>query len=410
MTTPQRTALISGAGIAGPALAYWLTEYGFSATVVEAAPSPRTGGYKVDIRGKAMDVVEKMGLGSAVRALSTDMRGGAVVGADGRPVATMDGATIGFRAEGDDEVLRGDLARLFHDTTKDRVEYLFGDTITAIDDRDDGVRVTFEHGEDRTFDLVIGADGQHSRVRALRFGDEREFTRDLGHCVSVFSVPNHLGLDRWELVHHAPGRMVNLYSTAADDEAKAAFFFASPSSFDRRDAAAQRRIVAEVFGGMGWEVPRLLESLPGATDFYFDALAVIELPKWSRGRVALVGDAAYCASPAAGQGTSLAIVGAYVLAGELAENGHQAAFDAYQSRMRDFVVRNQALAANVKRMVPRSKTQIRVQSAMMRIGPRLPGTNFVMKKVVEQISSTANAIELPDYSAAVTRTASARRK
>lgn len=389
--------LISGAGIAGTALAYWLRRHGARPTVVERAPALRDGGYKVDIRGAALDVVDRMGLLDEVRALRTGVRGGSVVDASGRRVASMDGDTFGGRAHGDAELLRGDLNRLLHEHSP--CEYRFGDAIAALTDTAGGVEVRFESGATETYDLVVGADGVHSRTRGLAFGDGG--VHDLGYYVSIFSVPNHLGLDRWELTYVGPGRTALVYSTARDASAKAMFLFASPPlQYDTGDRAAQQRLLADAYQGEGWEVPALLAAADAAPDFYFDSLSQVRLDRWSAGRVALLGDAAYCASPASGQGTSLALVGAYVLAGELAAAGgdHRAGFTAYEREMRPFVARNQALGpANVKRMVMRTKGQVRMSMAMLGLVGRLPGKERLMAKMVAPIHRAATAITLKRY-------------
>uniref|UniRef100_A0AAU2JVK8 FAD-dependent monooxygenase n=1 Tax=Streptomyces sp. NBC_00049 TaxID=2903617 RepID=A0AAU2JVK8_9ACTN len=397
------TVLISGAGIAGTALAYWLRKHGFEPTVVERAAEIRDGGYKVDIRGAALDVVTRMGLREDIRGLRTDVRGGSIVNAAGKRVASMDGDTFGGRQGDDAEILRGDLNRLLYESAKGEVEYLFDDSVTAIDEDGDGGRatVTFASGRVRSYDLVVGADGLHSATRALAFGDESRFVHDLGYYVSIFSVPNHLELDRWELTYVGPGRTALTYSTAKDRGAKAMFLFASgPLEYDRRDRTQQQRLLAGAYAGEGWEVPRLLEGMGDATDFYFDSLSQVRMDRWSTGRVALLGDAAYCASPASGQGASLALVGAYVLAGELAAAGgdHAAGLAAYEAAMRPFVERNQKLGpANIKRMVLRSAGQVRMSMAALSLMGRLPGKERIMAKAIEPIHKAANAITLKDY-------------
>ncbi|WP_327416112.1 FAD-dependent monooxygenase [Streptomyces sp. NBC_01233] len=395
------TVLISGAGIAGTALAYWLRRHGFKPTVVERAPEIRDGGYKVDIRGAALEVVTRMGLREDIRKHRTDVRGGSVVNAAGKRVASMDGDTFGGRQGEDAEILRGDLNRLLYEAAAREVEYLFDDSVTGIDEGDSGVTVTFASGRVQDFGLVVGADGLHSATRALAFGDEARFVRDLGYYVSIFSVPNHLALDRWELTYVGPGRTALTYSTAKDAGAKAMFLFASaPLEYDRRDRAGQQRLLADAYAGEGWEVPRLLEAMDGAPDFYFDSLSQVRMDRWSTGRVALLGDAAYCASPASGQGTSLALVGAYVLAGELAAAAgeHAAGLSAYEREMRPFAERNQELGpANIKRMVLRSAGQVRISMAMLSLLSRLPGRDRLMAKAVEPIHRAATAITLKQY-------------
>ncbi|MFI6484272.1 FAD-dependent monooxygenase [Nonomuraea sp. NPDC050663] len=385
--------LISGASIAGTTLAYWLREYGFTPTVVERASEVREGGYKVDIRGAALDVVERMGLLERIRSLRTDVRTGSVVDGAGRQVASMDGDSFGGRVHQDAELHRGDLTRLLHEATSG-VEYIFGDSIASID----GTRVTFDSGLVRHFDLVVGADGLHSNTRALAFGPEDRYVRDMGYNVSIFSVPNHLGLDREELTYVGPGRTALLYSTRQDAGAKAMFLWQSDDK--ARERAEQQRTLAAAYTGSGWEVPRLLEGMADAPDFYYDSLSQVRMDSWHAGRVALIGDAAYCASPASGQGTSLALVGAYVLAGELkrAAGDHTAAFPAYEARMRPFVEANQALGTgNIKRMVMATPFQVRMSMIMLRVVNLLPGKDRIMAKVVEPIHRAATAIDLPSY-------------
>jgi 2-polyprenyl-6-methoxyphenol hydroxylase-like FAD-dependent oxidoreductase len=393
--------LISGASVAGPTLAFWLREHGFTPTVVERAPSLREGGYKIDIRGAALDVVGRMGLLEDVRRRSTDMQVARFVDVNGKQMASMSAQLFGGR-EGDDvEVMRGDLAEILHEATKGDVEYIFGDSITALEERPDGVHVTFENGPARTFDLVVGADGLHSNVRALAFGEESRFIHDLGHHISIFTVPNHLGLDRTEMMHPAPGRSVGMYSTRQSTDAKAMFLFTSPADpYDRRDVTEQKKLLAKTFADQGWDVPRLLDSMWDATDFYFDSMSQVRMDRWSSGRVVLVGDAAYGPSPASGQGTSLSLVGAYVLAGSLAAaaGDHAAGFAAYENDMRPFVEENQKLAAsNLKGMVLKSAGQIRFQMGMLRLMPHLPGKDRMIKRVTEPIRKAATAITIRDY-------------
>ncbi|MFB0630816.1 FAD-dependent monooxygenase [Streptomyces sp. AB3(2024)] len=338
-----RTVLISGAGVAGPALAYWLRRHGFAPTVVERAPSLRTGGYAVDFRGEALDVLDRMGLLDTIRALDTEMGDAAMVDADGRQYATLPAAVFA----GDLEVLKGDLARLLYDATLDDVEYVFGNSLAGLHQDADGVDVTFEHGEPRRFDLVVGADGLHSTTRGLAFGPEERFVRHLGIYTAVFSLDNYLGMKNTGRLYAAPGKAANIFTARGNTEARAAFHFAAPEGlpYDRRDPRAQQRIVAGRFADEGWEVPRLLTEMAASKDFYFDANAQVEMDTWATGRVVLLGDAGYCAGPPSGRGTSQALMGAYVLAGELAAAGgdHTTAFAAYEHLMRPYVAEHQAL-------------------------------------------------------------------
>jgi 2-polyprenyl-6-methoxyphenol hydroxylase-like FAD-dependent oxidoreductase len=392
----NRRVLISGASVAGPALAFWLRRHGFTPTVVERAPRLRDGGYAVDFRGASLRVLDRMGLLGQVEAAATRMGDVTYVDSDDRALVV----TPSSFQSGELEVLRGDLARILHDATKDGVEYVFGDSITGIAEHADGVTVTFEHGEPREFDLVVGADGLHSNVRSLVFGDESRFRHDLGYHVSIFTVPNHLGLDHVGRFYNEPNRTVGVYSARDNTEAKALFWFGSePLDYDHRDVGQQRRIVEERFGDVGWETSTLLKAMREAPDFYFDSASQIKLDTYSSGRVALVGDAAYCAAPLSGMGTSLAIVGAYVLAGELAAAGgdHTSAFGAYHDEMRGFVGACQKLAeGNGKWFVPPTRAWLRMRNLNYRLLPYLP-----WRKVIEELPLKAgNAITLKQYAAA----------
>ncbi|NUR91746.1 MAG: FAD-dependent oxidoreductase, partial [Nonomuraea sp.] len=371
-----------------------LRRHGFTPTVVERAPSIREGGYKVDIRGAALDVIERMGLLEAVNAHSTDMRVATHYDSAGKAVAAMDAALFGGREGADAEIMRGDLNELLYGLTRDHVEYIFGDSITGI--ADDGL-VTFENAPPRRFDLVVGADGVHSNTRRIAFGDESQFVRDLGCYISISTVPNTLGLNCEEAVHAAPGKTANVYSTRQDDAAKALFLWSSqPLSYDHRDTERQKDLLIEAMADMKWEVPALLDGVRDAKDFYFDTVSQVHMDTWSKGRVVLVGDAAYCASPASGQGTSLAIVGAYVLAGELAKGDGT---EGYEREMREFVRLNQELGpANLKGMVMPSRFAIWFQLRMLRLMPHMPGKDKMIERVTGAIRRAANAIELKNYS------------
>ncbi|RMI40393.1 FAD-dependent monooxygenase [Streptomyces triticirhizae] len=345
-TGPRREVLISGASIAGPALAFWLTRYGYAVTVVEKAGAPRGGGYPIDVRGTALDVLERMGVLPQLRDAHIDLRRLTFRDGDGTEVASLHPhAVTGGVAGRDLEVRRGDLTDALHTAVRDDVEFLFNDSIDTLDQTVHGVDVTFHGGGSRTFDMVVGADGTHSRTREMLFGPEERFHRYLGYCFAVFTMRNTFGLSHETVVWNTPGRAAALYAVGEDDRVHAFLNFAQPEPpMDAfRDPEAQRDLVARVFADAGWEVPGMLAALRDADDLFFDGVSQIRMPRWSRGRVALVGDAAYAPSFLTGQGTSLALVGAYMLAGCLADRDHIAGFAAYERDTREFVRVNQEL-------------------------------------------------------------------
>ncbi|MBB5917477.1 2-polyprenyl-6-methoxyphenol hydroxylase-like FAD-dependent oxidoreductase [Nocardia transvalensis] len=341
------TVLISGASIAGPALAYWLHRYGFEVTVVEKADALRGGGYPIDIRGTALDVVERMGLLPQLRDAHINTRLLTFLHPDGSPITSLRPDAIVGGVEGRDlEVRRGDLARVLYDAIRDDVEFLFTDIVTALDDHAGGVDVTFRSGARRTFDLVIGADGLHSGVRGLVFGPEERFHRYLGYCFAGFTMRNDFGLSHEGVIWNTPGRGAALYAVGDSEYIHGFLNFTRPEPpFDAfRDPATQRDLVASVFADAGWEIPRMVAAMRADDDLFFDVVSQIHLPRWSAGRVALVGDAGYAPSFLTGQGSSIALVGAYMLAGELATApDHTSAFTAYEQATRPFVEQNQAL-------------------------------------------------------------------
>ncbi|GGS00506.1 hypothetical protein Snoj_70700 [Streptomyces nojiriensis] len=345
----MRTVLISGGGIAGPVLAHLLHGHGFAATVVERAPGVRGGGQAVDIRGVALDVVGRMGLLERASSVRTRMRGMSILGPDGSEVGRSTEATFSSgRLDGEDiEVLREDLVRMVHEHTRADVEYLFGDTVTALEEDGNGVRVEFAQAAPRTFDLVVGADGLHSTVRRLAFGPEEDYAHHLGSYLSVFGADNFLGLEDWQMWLRDRDMGFGIMPVRDNTELRIAFGFESaPLAPELRTAEALRKAVVDRLETVGWEGARLAEAARKAPDFYCDAMAQIRMDQWSRGRVTLLGDAGYCPSPLSGQGTSLALVGAHVLADSLAGAGgdHVAAYARYEERMRPFVDLNQALA------------------------------------------------------------------
>ncbi|MFV5993428.1 FAD-dependent monooxygenase [Streptomyces sp. NPDC056231] len=390
---PQKV-LISGASIAGPALAHWLGEYGFDVTVVEIAPALREGGQAVDFRGGThLTVLERMGILDELRRLRTGGSPMRFVDETGRLRLELPADFAG----GDIEVLRGDLARVLYERSLPRARYLFGESIAALHEDDDGVRVTFRGGATRTFDLVIGADGLHSNVRRLAFGPEDAYVRHLGHYAATWSLPNYAGFGFGEgsIGCNTPGRLASVGTdNRSRDTARAFFVFAADRlDFDRHDQQAQKALITEVFAGIGWDVPRLLATLDDADDLYFDSISRADVDTWSRGRVALLGDAA-CGATIGGMGTGTAIVAAYVLAGELAAHrgDHAAAFARYESLLRTYAQGCQKSGDRTGPfLAPGSAFALRMRNWML-------SRTFVLNWMLEE-GRKVTGIELPDYRA-----------
>jgi 2-polyprenyl-6-methoxyphenol hydroxylase-like FAD-dependent oxidoreductase len=350
--------LISGASIAGPVLAYWLARHGFDATVVERAPTLRkTGGHAVDLFRPSMEISAKMGVLPRIEALATgtDVL---TMYREGRQRPTRVDLTklIGAASDQHVEIMRDDLSEAYYDASRDDVEYVFGDSITAISS--DG-EVTFEHAEPRRFDVVVGADGLHSNVRRLVFGDEAGLTRFIGGYLAVVSVPKALARQGEMLGHVGVGRLAAIYSAEHLDDARIVFMFHSKEelAYHYRDALRQKELLRDACSGMHPQVDRWLAEIDQTPAFYFDSISQLQLDTWSRGRVTLVGDAGYCPGPAVGGSTSLAVIGAYVLAGELAQarGDHVRAFAAYERELSEPVRRSRAFARGAaKTVIPSS--------------------------------------------------------
>ncbi|RZT20771.1 2-polyprenyl-6-methoxyphenol hydroxylase-like FAD-dependent oxidoreductase [Kribbella sp. VKM Ac-2569] len=392
------TVLISGASIAGPALAYWLDRYGFEVTVVEKSGVIRGGGYPIDIRGTARDVVDRMGLLPRLQKAHVGTRRISFVDPDGTPIAAIQPESLTGGAEGLDlEVRRGDLADALYAPIKDRVEFLFDDSIATLDDRGDRVDVVFASGTARTFDLVIGADGLHSNTRRLVFGPEEQFHRYIGYAFAGFTLPNDFGLSREGVVWNVPGRAAVFYAQEPDQDVHGFLTFRQeePPYDAFRNPQAQRELVAAKFPEQSWHVPRLVQAMGEADDMFFDVVSQIHMPTWSRGRVALAGDAAHATSFLSGQGSSVALVGAYVLAGELATYAdHATAFTAYEQRIRGFVEQNQALVENGRSsLAPETQELIDARNAALRSGAAASA----------QRHEAHTALDLPEYGSAAQR-------
>lgn len=384
-------------------LAYWLARHGHTVTVVERADRLRkTGGHAVDLFRPAVDIIERMGVLPQVRsrAMAIDRLTLFEEGTDRRVEVDL-GNIYGALSDRHVEIMRDDLTDLLHQATADDVEYVFGDSITGLSDRGE---VTFDRGAPRGFDLVIGADGLHSNVRRLVFGEESRFGSFLGAYVAVLSIPDYLDLDGDMLGYIGVDRLAAVYSGRHMGDARAGFLFRTerPLDYDHRDLARQMDLVREAFGDMGGEVPRWLEELDRTPAFYFDSITQIRMDTWSRGRVTLVGDAGYGPGPAVGGGTSLAIAGAYVLAGELAEapGDHERAFAAYERALGDYVRGSRELGRkSVRTLMPVGRKSLWAVMQGARLVSRLPtGLTRMAARLGTRTGSLHDSVIVRDYS------------
>ncbi|MGZ4582846.1 MAG: FAD-binding domain [Mycobacterium sp.] len=333
---------ISGAGVAGAALAHWLQRTGHTPTLIEQAPAFRTGGYMIDFWGVGYQVAKRMGIEEPIRAAGYQIEWLRDVGPNGEVKADVN-VDVFRRMVGNDftSLPRGDLAAAIYNTIEDEVETIFGDSIVSVEQPGAGVGLTFEKGTPRDFDLVVGADGLHSNVRRLVFGPEENFEHYLGCKVAACVVDGYRPRD--ELVYFTyatPGRQLGRVALRGD---RTMFLFTFRAGHDDNGVAPKDQLRNE-FSDVGWHARDMLAALDDVDDLYFDVVSQIRMDHWSRDRVLLVGDAAGCISLLGGEGTGLAITEAYVLAGELARAGadHRDAFAAYEARLRPFIKRKQA--------------------------------------------------------------------
>lgn len=370
--------LISGASVAGPALAYWLDRYGFAVTIVEKADGIRIGGQPVDFKGPIhRAVLRKMGILDAAKQAHVTNEDGIMVNAMGRKIGTVPGQFAG----GEINVPRGDLARILYKLTAEKCEYIFGDFITSIADNPGGVDVTFSRTDRRTFDIVVGADGIHSNVRRLAFGPEADYVRYLGYYYALARIKTGDG----DLMYNEPGRMAAL----SGSKALAFFVFATdllPAARD--DVGIQKKQLIDAYHGSHWRVPEIMKQIPDAEEFYMDSISRVTADHYARGHVVLVGDAAY-GNALGGFGTGLAMVGAYVLAGELRRSPDDAtiAFGRYEAKFRDYASISQKLNAG-RLLAPSTGFGIRMRntlfSALSVFGPLMklvdrPATNLKLE-------------------------------
>lgn len=387
---------ISGAGIAGTTLAYWLSRAGYEPVLIEQAPQFRTGGYVVDFWGQGFQVARKMGLEAALRQHGYQPKEVRFVSDSGRNAGGF--STQSMQAVLGDfvSIQRSALAKSIFDALEGRVETRFGCRIAALDEQSDGIAVTFADGKVEQFDLVIGADGLHSGVRALHFGDEQAFESYLGYAVAAFEVAEYRPRNEAEyIIYPAPSRQVARFALREDRTLFLLIFRCAPGRTSAQlDAEQVRKLLHAEFSDLGWETPAILNALERADSVYFDRMSQIKMPHWHQGRVALIGDAAAAVSLLAGEGSGLGMTEAYVLAGELhrLKGDHRAAFPAYERRLRPFLEGKQDAARRfAATFVPKTELGIWLRNQASKL-MQIPGASSILLG-----NSFKDDIDLPAY-------------
>lgn len=387
MMSTLKKILVVGAGVAGPAVCYWLQKFGFTPTLIEIAPELRKGGQALDIRGVAVELARKMGILEQIYMKRTQVECGRYVDTAGNLLHEEHGEKYGFRQGEEVEIVRGDLVEILMSTIPE-VLCRLNQSIVSINQNNDNVIVQFKDGSTENYDLVIGADGIHSKIRRLTFDKDEYRLFNLGSYISIFTIPNYLNLSHTEVMCEVNQKMASIMSDQDPNKAMAAFMFRSQHVMNNiRDKAEQMQFLRDIYQNFGWESKRLLELMTDSPDFYFDSVTQVKMKSWTKGRVALLGDAGYCASPLSGQGNNLALVGAYILAGELknANGNYVHAFNRYNELLHSFVEVNQKFGAWASDSFLVSE-DITKEVAEER-------TN----KILEMINEVANGIRLPDY-------------
>lgn len=379
--------LVIGAGIAGPAVCYWLKKFGFSPILIERSANLRKGGHALDVRGVAIDLVKRMGIYEKICNMRTQVEFGQYVDAQGNILHEEKGERFCFREGEDVEIVRGDLVEILIDAMKG-VPCYFNQLIVSIKQRDGDVEIQFNDGRTEHYDLIIGADGLHSITRRMVFDKDEYKLISLGAYFSVFSIPNYLNLNHAEVQFEANQKLISITSDKNPKIAEAAFMFRVQDILNNiRDENEQQRFLSDTFQGFGWEASKILKLMRDSNDFYFDSVTQVKMKSWTKGRVALLGDAGYSASPISGQGNNLALVGAYVLAGELKQAGdnYHRAFKRYNELLHPFVEANQKLGilANESFLV---QDEVSKEVAEER-----------SSRIMEEVKIASNMISLPDY-------------
>lgn len=393
----KKRILVSGGSIAGLTLTYWLHQAGFEVTVLERSEQLRLGGQNIDVKGPGWEVFKKMGIAEKVIAANTTEMGIQFINERNRVVAefpTDDALSMTQEIE----ILRGDLVNILFTEVQDSATFYFGDEITSVIEQADETEVTFKNRHKETFNLVIVAEGIGSGTRQLIFGNEIKFDYT-GLYSAYLTIQKAESDSRWARWRNATGAIVFLIRPDNHGSTRVCIFFRSPErGYEKLSVAQQKELLITKIEDVGWEAPRIAEEIRKSDDLYFERVSQVKAPRWHKGKVAMVGDAAYCVTPLAGKGTDLAVAGAYVLAGELSQNDdYEKAFETYEARLRPYVNRVQKLPPGVPRLAyPNSKVGVSVLNFLFSVAG-----STLFKKIVKLFGNDkkqANVeLDLPDY-------------
>ncbi len=398
----QHKILVSGASIAGLTLAYWLKQYGFEVTVVERASELRLGGQNIDVKGPAWEIVKKMSLEQKIRQANTTEVGIRFVNTRNKTIAEF-AKDDALSMTQELEILRGDLVNILYEQVKDETEFYFRNHIKTLEENKNGVIVNFNSGLESNFDLVIIAEGIGSKTRQLVFGNEVQF-RYLGIYTAYFTAPKTPTDNEWARWCNATEGIVFLIRPDNHGTTRACINFRSPErGYEKLPIAEQKQLLIDKIKHVAWEAPRLIEAIQQSNDFYLERLSQVKASRWSKGRVAMIGDAAYCVTPIGGKGTDLAIVGAYLITGELSKcsaYNYPKAFANFEHRLRPYVNKVQKLPPGVPRLVyPKSKTGVAVLNFFFSLAGSKP-VKFVLKMLGKNKSNSnknSNCLTTDNY-------------
>ncbi len=392
--------LVCGSGVAGPTCAYWLHKYGYSTVIVEKAPALRDGGQNVDIKGAGQHVIDMMALAEKIHAKNTQERGQKYLDAAGRVVAVLPKGALGSLTN-DFEILRGDFAQVLFESTRDDCEYRFGRFVTALEEKQDGISATFDNGETEDFDLVICAEGIHSSTRDMVMAEQTRF-RYLGAYMAFFKIPRRVEDDRWACsVNGIGGTFITLRPGGETETTVLVTFLSRGHGMNGDTPAARKDLLRRALDGRGAIADRIIADLHTVDDFYFGPMSQVQASTWSQGRIVLLGDAAFCPTPFTGAGTALALVAAYVLAGEIKRSDdHSQAFAGYEALVRPYVEASQRTLSprRIRLMHPRSRCGI----GLTHLAQRLVASGAVQSQfrssAAKRAQKVADDFHFADYS------------